>query len=319
MLVHMDRLAYRGEPEDYVEESSSVTGKHSTSVQKDSAPKRVPLPISSEEKAPGHTSRQGLLQRFDVRVRFLLLLAGAIIAFLFTDPRFGGIVALAALGLALFSRLPLARLKLILLALLPMFLMIALLSGFTSPVSAFHLEENRAILGYLGQHGQGGISRGGILLGVAFLLRVLSLVLLSTLITWTTTVEEFLFLLKFLRLPDIAVFVIVTALRFVPALDQKRQRIMEAQSARGALFQRRGLLRKIRAYLPLLVPLLINAILMADTLAMAMLNRGFGYARILQPTETIRLHPRDYLAMSFLMLVTVGIFYVRFDLQWGLL
>lgn len=325
MLVRLEQLTYReerdcaGDPSIYAEEPPNCSEEPSGYAQAESDLNKGSFFKPSGQETPRPGSQQGMLQRFDVRVRFLLLLAGAMIAFLFTDPRFGGVVALATLGLALSSYLPLARLKLILLALLPMFLMIALLSGFTSPAAAFHQEENRVVLGYLWQHGQGGISRGGILLGVAFLLRVLSLVLLSTLITWTTTVEEFLFLLKSLRLPDIAVFVIITALRFMPALDQKRQRIIEAQSARGALFQSRGLLHKIRAYLPLLVPLLINAILMADTLAMAMLNRGFGYAKILQRTEKMRLRPRDYLAMTILTMLAAGAIYLRFGLQLGML
>ncbi len=277
---------------------------------------RVKQPIKIR---PKNFSEQGFLQRFDVRVRFLLLLVGTIISFMFTDPRYGSGLALAALGLALNSRFPLGRLKGLFLTLLPMFVMIGLFTGFSTPTALFQHKENRIILGYLWTGGQGGLSVGGVLLSATFFLRVFSLVLLSSLLTWSTTVEEFLFLLKTLRFPEAASFVIITALRFIPTLDRKRQRILEAQRARGAQFRGRGIIRKVREYLPLMVPLLNGAILMADSLAMAMLNRGFGYTRILQETERRVLHLKDYVAMSILMLLTVGAFYLRFGLQRGML
>ncbi|MDI6813328.1 MAG: energy-coupling factor transporter ATPase [Desulfitobacteriaceae bacterium] len=277
---------------------------------------RVKQPIKIR---PKNFSEQGFLQRFDVRVRFLLLLVGTIISFMFTDPRYGSGLALAALGLALNSRFPLGRLKGLFLTLLPMFVMIGLFTGFSTPTALFQHKENRIILGYLWTGGQGGLSVGGVLLSATFFLRVFSLVLLSSLLTWSTTVEEFLFLLKTLRFPEAASFVIITALRFIPTLDRKRQRILEAQRARGAQFRGRGIIRKVREYLPLMVPLLNGAILMADSLAMAMLNRGFGYTQILQETERGVLHLKDYVAMSILMLLTVGAFYLRFGLQRGML
>lgn len=112
---------------------------------------------------------------------------------------------------------------------------------------------------------------------------------------------------------------IITVLRFIPTLDRKQQRILEAQRARGAQFRGRGIVRKVREYLPLIVPLLNGAILMADSLAMAILNRGLGYTRILQETERRVLRLKDYVATSILMLLTVGAFYLRFGLQRGML
>lgn len=112
---------------------------------------------------------------------------------------------------------------------------------------------------------------------------------------------------------------IITVLRFIPTLDRKRQRILEAQRARRAQFRGRGIVRKVREYLPLIVPLLNGAILMADSLAMAILNRGLGYTRILQETERRVLRLKDYVATSILMLLTVGAFYLRFGLQRGML
>ena len=60
------------------------------------------------------------------------------------------------------------------------------------------------------------------------------------------------------------------ALRFIPILLEETDKIMKAQMARGADFESGNLIKKIKAMIPLLVPLFVSAFRRANDLAMAM-------------------------------------------------
>ena len=65
------------------------------------------------------------------------------------------------------------------------------------------------------------------------------------------------------------------ALRFIPTLMEETNKIKRAQTARGADFERGGLIEKAKAMVPLLVPLFVSAFRRADDLAMAMEARCY--------------------------------------------
>jgi energy-coupling factor transport system permease protein len=78
-------------------------------------------------------------------------------------------------------------------------------------------------------------------------------------------VDEIVQLLHNLRLPPSAAFVITTAIRFIPALDRRRIQILEAQQARGARLEVKGITGPVRASIPIIVPLLIYSIMTANS------------------------------------------------------
>ena len=65
------------------------------------------------------------------------------------------------------------------------------------------------------------------------------------------------------------------ALRFIPTLMEETDKIMKAQTARGADFESGNLLQRAKAMVPLLVPLFVGAFRRADELAMAMEARCY--------------------------------------------
>ena len=97
------------------------------------------------------------------------------------------------------------------------------------------------------------------------------------------------------------------ALRFVPTLVEEADRIMKAQMARGAAFDRGGPLSRARSLLPLLVPLLVGAFRRADELAVAMEARcyrgGQGRTRLRQ----LRFGPKDATTLGAFLLVAGGV------------
>lgn len=123
----------------------------------------------------------------------------------------------------------------------------------------------------------------GLVRGFFICLRLALLLLLSSLLTFTTSplkltdaLEAILSPLKSIGVPAHELAMMMTiALRFVPTLIQETDRIMKAQQSRGADFQDGNILKRLRAMVPVLVPLFLSAFRRADDLAMAMEARCY--------------------------------------------
>ena len=114
-------------------------------------------------------------------------------------------------------------------------------------------------------------------------IRLILLILGSSIMTLTTTpnaltdgLEKSLGFLKKVKIPvhEIAMTMSI-ALRFIPILIEETDKIMKAQTARGADFESGGFIKKAKAMVPLLVPLFISAFRRASDLAMAMEARCY--------------------------------------------
>jgi len=132
-----------------------------------------------------------------------------------------------------------------------------------------------------------GVSRGVILV-----LRVVMMVMGTSILTYTTPpmaltdgLESLMKPLKRIRIPvhELAMIMSIT-LRFIPALIEETDKIMNAQKARGADFETGNIIRRARAMLPLLIPLFMSAFRRAEELAIAMESRcyhgGVGRTRM---------------------------------------
>ncbi|HEY8552139.1 MAG TPA: energy-coupling factor transporter transmembrane component T, partial [Thermaerobacter sp.] len=93
------------------------------------------------------------------------------------------------------------------------------------------------------------------------------------------------------------------ALRFIPTLAEEAERIRKAQMARGAEFHRGGPLRRLRALVPLLVPLFVGAFRRADDLALAMEARGYRGGAGRTRYRELRAGRRDAVAVLVTALV----------------
>lgn len=128
------------------------------------------------------------------------------------------------------------------------------------------------------------ITDGALAFAVRMAFRLTFLVVGTSLLTFTTTpveltdgIESLLSPLKVIKVPvhDIAVIMSIT-LRFIPILMEETDKIMMAQSSRGADFSSGGILKRAKALLPVLIPLFISAFRRADELSLAMDSRCYG-------------------------------------------
>ena len=127
------------------------------------------------------------------------------------------------------------------------------------------------------------ITKEGLVTAAFMAIRLIYLVLGSSVMTLTTTPNELtdglqkrLGFLKRFGLPIHEVSMMMSiALRFIPILIEETDKIMKAQMARGADFESGNLIQKAKAMVPLLVPLFISAFRRATDLAMAMEARCY--------------------------------------------
>lgn len=127
------------------------------------------------------------------------------------------------------------------------------------------------------------ITKEGVRLGTYMALRLLFLILFANLLTLTTSpmaladgIESLLSPFKRLGLPAHEMAMMMTiALRFIPTLMNETDRIMKAQLARGADLDRGGLIKRLKAFIPVLIPLFVIVFQRADDLAVAMEARCY--------------------------------------------
>jgi energy-coupling factor transport system permease protein len=128
------------------------------------------------------------------------------------------------------------------------------------------------------------ITKEGLRTAIFMAVRLILLIIGSSLLTLTTKpisltdgIEALLSPLKRFGVPahDLAMMMTI-ALRFIPTLLEETDKIMKAQQARGADFETGNIMQKLKALIPILVPLFISAFRIAQDLAMAMEARCYG-------------------------------------------
>jgi len=230
------------------------------------------------------------VHRLDARMKFLIVVAYVAALFL-VDGWLGLLVCTGLLlGCYIIAKIPLRRafrgLKPILILLVFTFLANALtLSALTwgeaqlaEGAGALLIPESIALIGSF------GIKTMGALRGLYFALRIILLVCSTSLLTYTTPIVSLTDALVSLMRPlarlrvpteDIAMMFSI-ALRFIPITAEEAEKIMIAQSARGAVFNRGGLVRRAKAWIPVMIPLFVSLFRRADELARAMEGRCYA-------------------------------------------
>ena len=159
------------------------------------------------------------------------------------------------------------------------------------------------------------ITYEGLKTSIVMVVRLLYLVLASSILTLTTSplkltngIESLLKPLSKIKVPahEIAMMMSI-ALRFIPTLAEELDKIMKAQMARGADFESGNIIKRAKALVPLLVPLFISAFRRADELAVAMESRcyhgGEGRTRMKQ----MKAGKRDLIAGLVFLIFALGI------------
>ncbi|MEM2272908.1 MAG: energy-coupling factor transporter transmembrane component T [Candidatus Bathyarchaeia archaeon] len=132
-------------------------------------------------------------------------------------------------------------------------------------------------------------------------------------IFFATTSPDMLSLsLEQIGVPYEICFAFVTAIRFVPVLAEEAQTIIDAQRARGLELERGNLMKRIRNYIPILIPLIVNAIRRSMELAEAMESRAWGASKKRTNLHSLKMDMKDYLFIAISIMVLVFSAYTCF-------
>lgn len=257
-----------------------------------------------------------IVHRMDPRAKFILLIYLIVIIFVSGNvPALIGAIVLTLL-LMILSGIPLKMYFKSIKVIIPIVIFTAILNIFYSNtgVLLWHFWVIK-------------IYSGGLLRAAFMAIRVILLILASSALTYTTTpndltdaIERLLSPLKFIGLGGAVhtmSMMMTIALRFIPTLIEETDKIMSAQKARGADLDSGGIVKKIKALLPILIPLLISAVRRAYELAEAMecrcYNGGVGRTRMKQ----LHLSLRDYMAFGLFSLFLAYIIVANIFLKFG--
>lgn len=159
------------------------------------------------------------------------------------------------------------------------------------------------------------ITMEGLVRAFFMMIRILMLITGTFLLTYTTSpialtdgLESLLNPLKVIKVPvhELSMMMCI-ALRFIPTLIEETDKIMSAQKARGADFETGNLMQRVKALVPILVPLFISAFRRADELATAMECRCYHGGEGRTKMKLLRYARRDFVAYGIGVILLAGI------------
>ncbi len=261
---------------------------------------------------------QTFLHRLDVRTKCMGFIAITLFVFLFSNPLHNLILAFTLILVAVLIRMPFQIISRLLKPLIPIFIIMFLITGLTYPASKFTTPIAGHQLFHLFPGGGLAVTSGGLLYGLTLVIRIFVMVISSTLLTFTTPIDDFLDLLQKMKVPHEIAFVVATGIRFIPTLEKKSQQVITAQKVRGTQELSGGMIQRIKSFIPVMIPLIVDSIRMSENLAIAMQNRSFGAFKQRTSFIAIRMKPVDYL-LSLLFLIFIGAIFFLKHMNWGIL
>jgi energy-coupling factor transport system permease protein len=134
--------------------------------------------------------------------------------------------------------------------------------------------------------------------------RFIAIVGATSIFFLTTPPDELELVMRWFRVPRDVVFAFVTAVRFVPVLMIDTLQIMDAQKSRGLELQKGNFVSRLRRFIPILIPLIVDAVIRSGELAEAMESRAYGAVK--RPTSLYELSMAslDFAVGGFSVLLT---------------
>lgn len=246
---------------------------------------------------------RSFIHKMDARIKIVLSLVYLVCIF-FLQSFFGfGIIFVLLVTMVAASRVPLRS---VLRSIKPILILLA----FTTILNIFFVTDGDVLV----QWSFIRITTGGLVFAAKMVLRMLLLVMGASLLTLTTTpvdlthaIERLLKPLTVIHFPvhELALIMSIT-LRFIPALMDETDRIIRAQKARGADFESGNIFKRAKAFIPILIPLIIGAFKRAEELAVAMDSRCYNGAKGRTRMKILKMSWRDLVGAMVIVVFFAG-------------
>jgi energy-coupling factor transport system permease protein len=253
---------------------------------------------------PGHSP----IHKMDSRSKLVMTFMFVIIVFLANNLLTNVVLGLFTLIIVLLTTLPV---RFLLKGLKPVLWIIL----FTFILHIIVTKEGNVLIDF----GFFQVYEEGLKQGIYISLRFLYLILMTTILTLTTTpieitdgMESLLAPFKKLRLPvhELALMMSIS-LRFIPTLMEETDKILKAQMARGVDFRSGPVKDRLKAVVPLLVPLFISAFKRAEELATAMEARGYNGGEGRTKFRQLKWNLLDTSVITIVIALGVLLYYLR--------
>lgn len=253
-----------------------------------------------------------LIHKLDPRVKIIITFVFIAALFLCRNFFSLGLLFLSAIIAILISKI---SLKVILKGLK----MIVVLVVFTGILQIAYNDEGTILWKPFEQYSF-AVTTCGIFSSVFIIIRIVSLILFSSLLTYTTSptaltdaIERLLSPLKLFKVNVSSLSMMMTiALRFIPTLIEEIDIIMSAQKARGADLETGSLTQRAKALVPVFIPLIVNSFRRAYELAFAMECRCYTGDNKRTRMKEMKLSLRDFLSLAVVLLLVVAVIVTSF-------
>ena len=249
---------------------------------------------------------RSVIHKTDPRIKIILLILLIVFIFLAKNGFALGFAALSVFLIMLITKIPLKLYFKNMKAILPVLI-------FTALLNLFYGESGKVLLSFWKLQ----ITTDGVSRAIFMASRIILLIFISSALTYTTTpndltdaIERLLSPLRFIGLKNAVhtlAMMMTIALRFIPTLIEEAEKIMNAQKARGADLENGKLTERVKALIPILIPLLISSVRRAYELAEAMECRCYNGGEGITRMKQMHMAGRDLAVLSVALVICGGI------------
>ena len=254
------------------------------------------------------------IHKADARLKLVLALFMIILLFMINKPVGYGVYVLFTFLCVFVTRIPLLY---FLKDLEPMLFIIL----FTVVLNLF-LTPGDAVLSFKIFAFTANITMQGIQMSIMMFLRLTLLVAVTSVLTLTTSpmqltdaIEMLLKPLKIVKVPSHEIAMMMSiAIRFIPTFAEETDKIIKAQTARGAAFESGIIIMRAKVMIPLLVPLFVSAFRRADELATAMDARCYNGSGQRTRMKQMKMKAVDFKIITIFVIYTAVVLLLQFVL-----
>ena len=253
-----------------------------------------------------------LIHKFDPRTKIILLVFYVLLALIYSDPIYLGAVLLSAIIIWTYSRIPIKEVNKIYRYVYATLALLILIQGLSysdpNATTILRVIPENPLLGNVG-----ALTVEGLIYGIAISERILILMLIGPLVIYTTPLDRLILgLIKF-KMPYTLAFIMSTSLNLLPSVQIEIENIQEAQTARAfTKIETGSFMERMKAYIPLMVPLVVGMVRNSTLLSLAMASRAFGVSTKRTFYHEISLKMRDKIAIAIIAGVFIILAYARF-------
>jgi energy-coupling factor transport system permease protein len=255
--------------------------------------------------------RHSLFSRLDFRPKLLMVFIVSIIAFMWESPWMQFVLAVIVIAACLLAGVRWSYIRTILVIMIPFYLILLLTHAF------FNREQVMALLGYQTVDelnriftlpeswpliGGGYATWDGLTYGANVIFKTLTLTMIIPLAVFTTEVNNMIVGLVQAKIPYKIAFIFSSTLRFFPLLIEEFNAIMEAQRLRGLALEKMGVLKRVRTYAGVAVPLILGAMAKSQQLEVVLQSKAFSGSPDRTYLHESVLKSADYALMAFFIL-----------------